>query len=254
MPASLNRIASAIALDQWEQIGDDTNIAYPDVKGKVIVFKTDPLYYVCSKLRQNVDIPSIYEVIDQIFKNKENESVLSENILPEDILEANTIRRYFKNKVMMKHLKNKPIGKFERELEIMFEDEKFLCEDHIKILVKLPQFYNYETQTVDIFNQHSSLQKARGSYLVDSTYKFVGSTQKNTTRKKYKAFYWAAPDKTLLTVTTDIQEKALSCWEYLAEKGEIGIRGNASVGTMIGGDFYVYQLGKTYELYDPEDK
>lgn len=255
MPASLNRIASSIALDQWEDLAEDTSIFNPDTKGKVMVFKTDPLYYVCSQVRQGKKPLEFYDNIAGIFNRTVEESLLSEGITPEDVLLANSIRRHYKNKYMMNRLKDKPIGKFEKTLDKMLEDEKFLDEENIRILVKLPDFYNYETKTEEIFSRHHSVQKPRNrSHDLDGVFTFAGSVDKNTLKKKYTAFYWTAPDNTLAVITIDHSEKGLDCWHYVAEKGKVGIRASVGLGNMIGGDFLVYQLGKRYELYDPEDK
>ena len=255
MPASLNRIASAIALDQWENISEDDNLQYPNGKNKVLVFKTDPLYFVCSQVRQGKAPYQIYPYFEEIFKNSRDESVLQEGITPEDVMTATTIRRYYKKNYMFNRLKDKPLGKFEKELYDMLEDEKFLDEEKIRILVKLPTLYDYDVKTEEIFSRHSSVQKPRNrTHEIDAVCKFAGALDKNTLKKKYTAFYWTMPDNTLVVITVDHQSKGLDCWRYVAEKGKVGIRASASIGSMNGGDFLVYQLGKEYELYDSEDK
>lgn len=255
MPASLNRIASSIALDQWEDLAEDVNIFNPDKTGKVLVFKTDPLYFVCSRLRQGKAPFEVYPYLEAFFTEGADESILQEGIMPEDVMMATTIRRHYKNKYMMNRLKDKPLGKFERALDKMLEDDKFLDQENIRILVKLPEFYNYEMATEEIFSKHQSVQKPRNrSHQLDGVFKFAGSVSKNTLKKKYTAFYWTAPDNTLAVITVDHLSKGLDCWKYVAEQGKIGIRAKVNLGTMTGGDFLVHQLGNKYELYDPEDK
>lgn len=255
MAASLNRIASSIALDQWEDLAEDVNIFNPDQKGKVLVFKTDPLYFVCSQIRQGKAPFEVYPTLEAFFVDGGNESVLKEGIMPEDVMAATTIRRHYKNKYMMNRLRDKPLGKFERTLDKMLEDDKFLDQENIRILVKLPEFYEFEMQTEEIFAKHQSVQKPRNrSHELDGIFKFAGSVSKNTLKKKYTAFYWTAPDNTLAVITVDHLSKGLDCWRYVAEQGEVGIRAKASLGTMTGGDFLVYQLGNKYELFDLEDK
>lgn len=255
MPASLNKIASSIALDQWEDLAEDVSIFNPTETGKVVVLKTDPLYFVCSQVRQGKAPFEIFPFLEELFNEGASEDILQENITPEDVMTAATIRRHYKNKYMMNRLKDKPLGKYEHALDKMLENEKFLDRENIRILVKLPEFYTFELTTEELFAKHQSVQKPRNrSHELDGIFKFAGSVAKNTLKKKYTAFYWTAPDNTLAVITVDHLSKGLDCWRYLAEQGEVGIRAKVNLGTMIGGDFLVYQLGNKYELFDPEDK
>lgn len=253
MTTSSNTTPNPVLVDVWNDLLDSDSILYPS--DKVITLQSDPLDYVCSQIRQGKKPHEFYDDIDGIFDDRISESILKENICTEDILYANTIRRHFKNQYMLNRLKNKQLTKFESDLSEILENEKSLDRNKIRILVKLPEFYQYNKNTEEIFSRHISAQRSKDSYCeINAICKFAGSIEKNTTKKKYTAFYWTMPDNTLAVITVDHQEKAHNAWHYIAKLGKVGIRATVGYSTMIGGNFLVYRLDKNYELYNPEDK
>jgi hypothetical protein len=137
----------------------------------------------------------------------------------------------------------------------ILEDPHNIYQEDAKIIGTLPRFYDYDLKLKELFSRHNSVQQSPFSFHeIDAVCKFAGSIDKNTFKKKYTAFYWTMPDNTLAVITVDRQDKGLDCWHYVAKKGEIGIRSSAKIGKMNGDDFLLYHIGKSYELYDPEDK
>jgi hypothetical protein len=127
MPASLNRIASAIAMDRWEEIGENTNIWNPEEEPSDIA--CDPLYIVCSQRRLTPDI-DLQDVLRSFVRDPKELENFQFQITPEDMMEAKEIRNYYRNQLMIKNLKDETLSDHLKVLQTIIENDKALNREN----------------------------------------------------------------------------------------------------------------------------
>ena len=187
-----------------------------------------------------------HEIYDNLVNYKELSSPSADSIV-----QAENIRRYFQNKVLMRRLKNFHVSDFMREMELTLEDSRSVRSDRLPILVKLPAFYAESVETETLFKDHNSLVSDRGIYETDEVWTFVKEISTYKKNDKSANFYFVNQQKHLLKVTLPFKDLGLSAWNYIRSKNRIGIKGTLCKMRVRGYDFCLYNLSNSYELFDP---
>ena len=156
MAANLNRIAAAIAMDRWEEIGENTNIWNPDEAAQD--FECDPLYLIImlQRNKMDADIPSI---LRSILKSPRDIDGYLPEIIPDDMMQAKTIRNYYRNILLVKTLKDEVVTDQNKMLNIIINNDKAINRELIPLLVRLPSMYIEDVETTEIFKQGVSPKK-----------------------------------------------------------------------------------------------
>lgn len=253
MTVSLNRIASAIAMDNWEEIGENTNIWNPEEETTDILI--DPLYIVCSQLRQNPDISSsdLYQYLKSILDNSdENLSMYTAHITPEDMMLAKEIRNHFRNKLMFRRLKDQPISGFMKIVDKIIENDQSYNQEMIPILTKLPGFFNEDMETSAIFKQAQNPKKWKKMSKVDfdTDFTFVGTVDRDSRARKIQAFYFLNPERTLFAINSKKDSVDCKAWAYIASKPSIHMKGTARRCAKPGQEIYYWEIESNVEIAD----
>lgn len=127
---------------------------YPrDVKRK---FKADPLALVITQRKLG---KPMWEIADWLRSNNAQEILA----LTEDVEKANDIKRYYRNKLVMRALKysNQNMSKFRQDLREYVESDNpySIYANDIPMIVKLPEFY-LEDIMMDEFKKEYSMKEA----------------------------------------------------------------------------------------------
>ena len=164
---------------------------------------------------------------------------------------AETVRKYFRNKMMIRALKGEHMSEYMTSLvEFLDAKDNLIKKGHIPILVKLPKFYDENTQTETVFKQHVSLAE-RGNELIDEKFSYVTQVHRQSRNQNFHRFYFANSKKQLLTFTLAKNEMGFKLWNYVAQQqGSIRIKARVSKHNIPGYDFMMYHLGNDYEIVD----
>lgn len=214
-------------------------------------FEDDDLALVCGCLRTGQDLVQTYTTVEQTGKRQlEIKGVINS----EDRELADKIRSYFKNRIITRRLKNQFISEWMKKAEAVLETPKTLREDHISLLVKLPEFYRENTEREAIFKQHKSMPKPVNTKTsiveLNSLVHFAGSVERNSKNQKHVTFYFSTEDDYLVAVDVERSDMGYKLWNWLSHSGQSFRLKSESVKVAHhpGYDFYQMTLNPNYEI------
>jgi hypothetical protein len=225
-------------------------------KVKKIEYDFDPLaYYIAAnKLHNTVEIHSFLSSTNESdemwssYDPKLKEVVISK----EDKEYSNKIRSHFKNKILMKRLKDRHITKYTEELETILSQDNFLNSNQVSIVVKLLDFYKEDIETDKIFKKYKSLEDTKDhTAKIKKVFTHVGCVERNAKSSKKTRYYFSCEDRNLLVHEVSCGSHEQKFLEFiLKQNATIGISGIFSIGNQHGyEDFILYKDGH-YEFYN----
>lgn len=206
-------------------------------------FSVDPLAVVVDYHNAG---RSGHEIYDNLVNYREFSSPSADAVV-----QADSIRRFFKNKIFLRRLKNYHISDYMKEMELVLENVQSVRSDRLPILVKLPAFYSESVETETLFKEYESLASDRGLYESNEVWTFVKEISKYNRHDKSANFYFTNHNKHLLKVSVPFKDMGQSAWNYISSKEKIGVKGTLSKMRVRGYDFCLYHLTNSYELFDP---
>lgn len=223
MPASLNRIASAIAMDRWEEIGENTNIWNPEEEPSDIA--CDPLYIVCSQKRLHPDV-DLQDILRSFVRDPNELEKYQSQITPEDMMESKEIRNYYRNQLMIKSLKDETLSDHLKILQTIIENDKALNREMIPILVKLPNTYNEDLKTAEIFKLASNPPKPKKRIAINQHLAYIGTVRREGNNQDYDSFYFLDDSQVLFTTNVNVNTTAHAVWKFIAGLGKVQVSGS----------------------------
>lgn len=214
-------------------------------------FDDDNLALVCGCLRVGQDLPQTFTTVERTGKQQIK---LKGVINSSDREQADKIRSYFKNRIITRRLKNQFISEWMKKAESVLETPKTLREDHVSLLVKLPEFYRENTEREAIFKQHISMSKPANTNSsltdLDSIVCFAGSVERNSKNEKHVTFYFSTEDDYLVAVDVEKSDMGYKLWNWLAHSSQSFRLKSESVrvAQRPGYDFYHMRLNPNYEI------
>jgi len=237
--------AISAIFDEWDVI--DNSKAEKPVE--YLEFDDDPLALVCAMLRKGKQYHDIAEALHGNYQTRVTRDIpISQAIEAEDRERAIVVRKHFRNKILMRRLKNMNISKFMLAVSDLIESPQRIDKKSVSPLLKLSDFYEEDKATESIFNSHKTLP-AHNKQEIDTTIEYVGTVKRRTSRTKVDMQYWRTPNNYLVRVTFPLNDMGRSAWEYFAKHGKVHI--STEVGNVIkvtGYDYFVYQLNTHYEV------
>jgi len=240
--SGINSIAH-IWVDEWDSVKEDL-----ERPKEYLEYNADPLALVCAMLRAGKDYYEIGSTLEGVGKRLTRQIPINSVIEREDLERAEKVRKHFRNKILMRRLKNMNISKFMLAVDDLLETPRRIEKDNIRPLMKLPDFYEEDRATESIFAAHKTLP-ARNVEDLDTTLEYVGTVKRRNSRTKVDMQYWRTPNNHLMRVTFPLHDMGRSAWECFAKHGKIHISTEwGNVTKVTGYDYFVYQLNSYYEV------
>lgn len=218
---------------------------------KLLNFNYDPLAMICAIQRSGeTDLSLIHSLIES---TGAGQNAISGNIEITQVDQelADKIRTHFVSSVLMRRLKNEPITGFMNDLEEVLDRSTPTNDTQIKILVKLPEFYERHLQTEEILKDRKCAPGEINSTLrVNEVLTFVGKVRRKSKRENEYRYYCVTQDNVLFSFFIKHTEQSWPVWDYLMKKGKFRISGQAIVGFQPGYARNFYRLGYGYEISD----
>jgi len=234
-----NQALSAI-FDEW--------VEEKERPKEYLEYNADPLALVCAMLRAGKEYYAIGSTLEGVGKRLTKQIPVDNVIEQEDLERAQKIRKHFRNKILMRRLKNMNVSKFMLAVDELLETPLRIEKDSISPLMKLPDFYEEDKATEALFAEHTSVP-VRNVQGLDTTLEYAGTVKRRTSRTKVDVQYWRAPNNHLVRVTFPLHDMGRSAWECFAKHGKIKINTiSGGVTKVTGYDYFVYQLGADYEV------
>jgi hypothetical protein len=247
--ASTTKISGTKVNTVW--VDDDWTEWSPKAEAKETVyleFNDDPLALVCAMLRAGKDYYDIGATLQGVGTRLTRQVPIDNVIESEDRERAIAIRKHFRNKILMRRLKNMNISKFMLAVDDLIESPRRIDKESVRPLMKLPDFYEEDKATEAIFNNHKTLP-ARNKQGLDTTLEYVGTVKQRNSRTKVDIQYWRTPNNYLVRLVFPLHDMGKSVWEFLAKQGKVKIKTeHGGVSKVTGYDYFVYTLGANYEI------
>jgi hypothetical protein len=167
----------------------------------------------------------------------------------EYVEQADVIRKHFKNKLLLRRLKNLPMSKFMISLERVLDNPHELIESDLKILAKMEDFYNEDTATEALFENYVSCAQSH-PVSFSGIVQYAGAVDRKSKLEKHRSFYFATEHNHLFRVSVPLSDMGYSAWQFIADSAD-KIKLNADnvvVKPHPGTDFRVMVLGNKYQI------
>jgi hypothetical protein len=221
---------------------------------KFLNFDHDPLAMICAIQRSGEkDLSLIHSLIES---TGAGQNVIDSNIEITQVDQelADKIRTHFVSSVLMRRLKNALITSFMNDTEEVLDRSTPTNNTQIKILVKLPEFYERHLQTEEILKDRKCAPGEINSSLeVNEVLTFVGKVRRTSKRENEYRYYCATQDNVLFSFFIKHTEQSWPVWDYLMKKGKFRVSGTAVVGFQPGYARNFYKLGYNYEISDVDN-
>lgn len=246
MAANLNRIAAAIAMDRWEEIGENTNIWNPDEAAQD--FECDPLYLVImlQRNKMDTDIPSILRTI--LKSPRDIDGYLPE-VTPEDMMQAKTIRNYYRNILLVKTLKDEVITNQNKMLNTIINNDKAINRELIPLLVRLPSMYTEDVETAEIFKQGVSPKKNKKRVKINTEMKFIGTVNTLVSGKELREYFFSSTNgKSLFCAVVPRDSVEEVAWRYVSQQPWFIFTGTCVRASKPNHEFTYYNFTSDIEI------
>jgi hypothetical protein len=190
--------------------------------------------------------------IDLFSALKTNEQSKFDQAPTEYVDQANIIRKHFKNKLLLRRLKNLHMSKFMMSLERVLDNPHELREHDFKILAKMEDFYNEDTATEALFENYTSctMKSTHGPLTFSGIVQYAGAVDRKSKMEKHRSFYFATEHNHLIRVSVPETDMGYSAWQFIADAGdkikltadEIVVRPHP------GSDFRLMVLNNKYQI------
>ena len=129
-----------------DRLDENRNFSLPEPPKRTLTFKQDPIALACASYRIWKENPAR--------RWSELESV---TVWQDDIEQAQALRQYYRERLVMSALKNRTGGtsEFRRKLGALVTDQLEITKDELGILHRLPYFYA-EDQDIDYVVENTS--------------------------------------------------------------------------------------------------
>ena len=209
---------------------------------RYVEYDVDPLAYVVKWIESGTLMHDIHTWL-------EFNTLGPDSFNEEHLKKANEIRNFFKNSIILRRLKGEFISSFMDIVDELNENIYKVNVEHIKVLIKLPDFYRESVETRDLFAQYVSLDSIQTQTLdLDDVWTFVKKIKRNSKNENVWRYYFTNSKKNLLSVVVKSGIDSCVFLEYIASQGPVGIKGLGFHARQQGWDFWFYRMSN-YELY-----
>jgi len=223
--ANLNSIfgltGSSVSLDDWDKF---SNTPYAK---KYEVFETTEDILALSVTWHRLR-PLISQGISNIINpsdrpTKLTDSILFRELIQEDRDKANVIRDYYSKKLMMINLRGQRISNYRKDLSAFIHgNSKIVKEEMMPLIYRLPEFYEYDTKTDEMFRSLDS--RFEDSKIAFSSIKTFSPVEKFIVKRKSGKYneYWLRDERNRpCRIEIEHSNQLLHLWEYFFEKNSL---------------------------------
>lgn len=163
--------------------------------------------------------------------------------------QAEKINRHYRNKLLLTGLKGHDLSGFRVALMDHLENPFNLANKHIKILLRLPDFYQEDVFMQDLQDKYSSVD-FQGSDTLDMDVEYIGSIDRVTSRYPHVRHYFKTPDNNLLCLVVPDDNSLKPLVKLITKPNQtVKFRGHAGVQHTKGyPNFNFYMIGSNYEF------
>ena len=209
-----------LTITSWDNLNE---IAFPD-KETSYTFTHDPLLISCTLRRMIKEAESENKMTYRNWSLVENMKSIVAAITDQDRLFAETVRSYYRSKLLVAKLRNEHFSKFRTDLiKYLEESPTKITSEFIGMVYKLPYFYEYDMQLTEIFGSEYAEVKSSLQKKDKVTLEFIAVA--NNGRKRCLSHeYWFKDSKdNRILVEVARNNPMLNLWDQVIKNGKINI-------------------------------
>jgi hypothetical protein len=196
--------------------------------------------------KMDADIPSILRTI--LKSPRDIDGYLPE-VTPEDMMQAKTIRNYYRNILLVKTLKDEVVTDQNKMLNTIINNDKAINRELIPLLVRLPSMYIEDVETTEIFKQGVSPKKNKKRININTEMEFIGTVNTFVSGKELREYFFASTKGRSLfcaVVPRDSVEEV--AWKYISQQPWIIVTGTCQKATKPNHEFIYYNFTSNIEI------
>lgn len=195
-----------------------------------ISYTEDPLVLSCVRYRISDTKSEDFETFGLYSSMKHDQAKLAEKIKDIDLVLADTIRHYYRGKIIFAKLRGDSLSKFRKDLEKFISTDwvpgNTIPESFIGMVTRLPYFYENDIILVtDVFesDRHTNTSTVISKEPVKLTY--IRSIEEHQ-KKNPSIKYWFKDDsENRFEVSIEKSNSLLPTWEEFLKKSTVEITG-----------------------------
>jgi len=204
----------------WDEL-DTTELKEPETYHN---FTEDPLLISCTLYRMIKESPDDKKYLYINWSLTEHMDKIVAKVTDQDRIYAETVRSYYRSKLLVAKLRNENFTKFRTDLcKFLEESPSKITADFIGMVYKLPYFYAYDMRLSEIFSGEYSTVDGSLHRKDEATLEFVGKTDNG--RKRYLNYeYWFRDSNdNYVLVEVAKTNPILQLWEHTIKNNKITI-------------------------------
>jgi hypothetical protein len=155
--------------------------------------------------------------------SKLTDEILFREMIQEDRERANIIRDYYSKKLMMINLRGQRISKYRKDLSIFIHgDGKIVKEEFMPLIYRLPEFYDYDISTDEMFRSLDT--RFEDTRIALPTIKTVSPIDKFLVKRKTGKYneYWLRDEQNRpCRIEIEHSNQLMHLWDYFFKKKSV---------------------------------
>ena len=212
-------------------------------------FNTPPLALVIAMQAGRKSLVEIHETI----------KVLGQKpyIKTEDVVSADhqalaaKIYDHFAKKHTMRRLKNEHISEFMRVVDELCENRKRIDQEHVRVLVTLPRFFEQNQALERVMKSAKSINRDKAVMFIpfEEELEYVDTVHIVRKNQDSVHYFWKTSKNKLVRFIIKNHDISNSVWKMLTKHGKIKVKSSYPGVTHIQGyEYFVYTLSSDLEV------
>jgi len=189
-------------------------------------FTTDPLLVSCTLYRLITESNSMNKLTYCNWSLTEHSDKIAAKITDQDRVFAESLRSYYKSKLIIAKLRGDNFTKFKTDLlQYLNDSPTKITSKFIGMIYKLPYFYHYDMELVEIFgSEHVDLEKAPGRLdRQDINLSFIRKADNGQKRARHYEYWFKAENNLRILVEVEKHNPVRNLWEKSIQEGDLNI-------------------------------
>jgi hypothetical protein len=143
------------------------------------------------------------------------------SISRDDVDTAKKIRDHYEQRFMVARLANESLGGYHEKMLILLHTNQYeIHESHIKILYKLPEFYEYDMELIKLTSHLNNYvtRKLPYSKEIELKLSYVGKIYRSTRMGKYYDYWFSNEHGEPVKIPVEKSNILCSWWDHVSKE------------------------------------
>lgn len=219
---SLNTIIASSKGDEddfWTTILSDRSAAWDEDSSE-----SEPIYYEYNQDPLSVLVDQKSSGHDWFGLLRDTQRLNDIAVDPESKELADAIRSYYRNKLMLRRLTNKPLSSFMEVVESIINEPLKLHDRSFPALVKMKDFYREDTETDKILKTLNSVDMNSSVCHTTQIIEFIGSVDRNSRAERTTFYYFKNDENQAIKLISNRKDFSGALFDFISrEHSQLGI-------------------------------